>query len=200
MGFCTWRGLYTQHGGRHSGSAGRRLGLGGCHPGSLWGRPRSAACVTRRMFGCRTDPIVKTIEHCFGGIPLFGCYEDRRARSRAPGAGPAARARGTGHASRPSARASSAVSHKRRWVDDGVTPGRPAPGRRATILSVPVFAPTWGLLAARPPPPDTRWPLWRGARCGASLRRGAQGAPRGCGGGRYSSRAADRGDTPTTAL
>ena len=71
----TWQDglLHLAAGGCTRNTAG---GLGGCHPGSLWGHPRSAACVTRRMLGCRlgcrTDPIVKTIEHCFGGIALFG--------------------------------------------------------------------------------------------------------------------------------
>ena len=108
------RGLYTQHGGRHSGSAGRRLGLGGCHPGSLWGHPRSAACVTRRMLGCRTDPIVKTIEHCFGGFPRFGCRVAISA-SRAPRPPRARAGRGTRRV-RPRA------SHPRcRTSDDGST-------------------------------------------------------------------------------
>ena len=174
-------GRYTQHG--SGGTAGRRSGASAAATGSLWGRPRSAACVTRRMFGCRTDPIVKTIEHCFGGDSLVRWLESRDlAPPRTP------RARGTGHAS-------VHAHHPRcRTSDDGSTtasrPGVPLPAaftasdastasslsgssvanRRATILSVPVFATTWGLLAARPPPPDTRWPLWRGARCGASLR------------------------------
>ena len=119
------RGLYTQHGGRHSAGrpARRGLGLGGCHPGSLWGHPRSAACVTRRMLGCRTDPIVKTIEHCFGGFPRFGC---RVAISRPP---PAARTRGTGHASRPSTRIIRGVAQ--------ATMGRRRRQARASILSVP---------------------------------------------------------------
>ena len=174
MGYCTWRPgavhatrRAAQRPQRVGGSA--RHGLGGCHPGSLWGHPRSAACVTRRMLGCRTDPIVKTIEHFWGGIPACSVRcSTRVAIPRAPA--PARRAHAGRGTRRVRPRASSAVSHKRRWVDDGVTPGRPSSQSRATILSVPVFATTWGLLAARPPPPDTRWPLGRGARCGASLR------------------------------
>ena len=170
MGFCTWR-PGAVHATRRAAQrvGGSALGPRRLPPGFPLGTPPLGRLRdTSDASGCRTDPIVKTIEHFGGGIPACSVRCSRsRDPSRAPA--PARRAHAGRGTRRVRPRASSAVSHKRRWVDDGVTPGRPAPGR-ATILSVPVFAPTWGLLAARPPPPDTRWPLWRGARCGASLR------------------------------